>query len=243
MRAEPPAPAGALLAVTDDLRVGRRLRALADANGLALTEPERGPGGPGEPDPADPAARPPVAAVIDLSRPDALEIVRAWRARWPDTLLAAFLTDPDRDRWVAAQRAGADLVVNRGALIPRLRALLADRSAAAGAGRSRRYPLAEAADAAGRLGLVCRVGESPVGPVAVYQAEGQLHAVADRCPHAGATLSDGEFEGGVVTCPGHGSRFDVRTGERVRGPADAGLPVFPLIQEGGQIFLVTPPER
>jgi len=50
-------------------------------------------------------------------------------------------------------------------------------------------------------------------------------------------LSSGEIEGTVLTCPGHGSRFDVRTGERLRGPADTDIAVFPLVQEGGQIYL------
>jgi nitrite reductase/ring-hydroxylating ferredoxin subunit len=48
-------------------------------------------------------------------------------------------------------------------------------------------------------------------------------------------LSAGEIEGTVDTCPGHGSRFDVRTGERLRGPADTDIEAFPLLQEGGQI--------
>ena len=103
--------------------------------------------------------------------------------------------------------------------------------------RPERFPLCDVADAAGRLGLICRVDESPAGPLAVYRVAGRWRAIADRCPHAGAVLSAGEIDGAVVTCPGHGSRFDIRTGERLRGPADTDIEAFQLVQEGGQIYL------
>jgi nitrite reductase/ring-hydroxylating ferredoxin subunit len=72
----------------------------------------------------------------------------------------------------------------------------------------------------------------------VYHVGGRLHAVADVCPHAGAVLSDGELEGPVLTCPAHGSQFDVCTGDRRRGPADVDLRTFPLAEEGGRVYLV-----
>ena len=33
-----------------------------------------------------------------------------------------------------------------------------------------------------------------------------------------------------MTCPRHGSQFDVRTGERLRGPADNDIATFPLVE-------------
>jgi hypothetical protein len=40
------------------------------------------------------------------------------------------------------------------------------------------------------------------------------------CPHLGGPLDDAPVDAdGVVTCPWHGHRFDVRTGRRVAGPA------------------------
>jgi nitrite reductase/ring-hydroxylating ferredoxin subunit len=231
--------AGVLVMLSDDLFIGRRLRQLAHDRGLIVTDaPDGAPDvagpGPAGPDEAGAGEQQPTVAVIDLHRPGAIDRVRAWRARWPDALLVGYLDVPDRERWVAAQRAGCDLVTNRGALIPRLR----DRLARQADQRGRRFPLCEAADAAGRLGLVFRADDTPVGPLAVYQVAGRLYAIADRCPHAGATLSGGEVESAVVTCPRHGSRFDIRTGERLRGPADAGVACHPLVQEGGQVFLL-----
>lgn len=219
---EPAVPVCLLL--TDDLPVRRRMRQLAAEHRLAIADAEP-PEGAGQP----------AVAVIDLNLPDALERIRRWRARWPSALLAGYLGVPDRERWVAAQRAGCDLVSNRGALVLRLRGQLA-RAAPAG----RAFPLFDAADAAGRLGLVFASDDTPVGPLAVYQVAGVPYAISGRCPHAGAALSGGEVEAGVVTCPRHGSRFDVRTGERVRGPADCGVASHRLVQEGGQVFLVLP---
>lgn len=51
--------------------------------------------------------------------------------------------------------------------------------------------------------LLVRVGDS-------------YFATANRCPHMGGRLSDGTLEGTVVTCPLHGSQFDVRDGSVVR---------------------------
>ena len=53
---------------------------------------------------------------------------------------------------------------------------------------------------------------------------GEFHAVSDRCSHEGALLSGGRLDGAVVTCPAHGSRFDVTTGKNLSGPAMAAVP-------------------
>jgi nitrite reductase/ring-hydroxylating ferredoxin subunit len=44
-----------------------------------------------------------------------------------------------------------------------------------------------------------------------------------------------------VTCPRHGSQFDVRSGERLRGPADIGLPTFPVVEDKGQVYVLVEP--
>ena len=55
--------------------------------------------------------------------------------------------------------------------------------------------------------------------VAVANVSGTLHAFGDTCTHAGCSLASGDLEGTVVTCPCHGSKFDVTTGRVLRGPA------------------------
>jgi nitrite reductase/ring-hydroxylating ferredoxin subunit len=44
-------------------------------------------------------------------------------------------------------------------------------------------------------------------------------ALADRCTHRGGPLHEGIVAEGCVTCPWHGSTFDLRTGYVVDGPA------------------------
>lgn len=50
-----------------------------------------------------------------------------------------------------------------------------------------------------------------------------IAAVDDRCPHMSAPLSIGELDGCVVSCPLHGGRFDMATGEAVQMPTTGGL--------------------
>ena len=44
-------------------------------------------------------------------------------------------------------------------------------------------------------------------------------ALDNTCTHRGGPLTEGEISGHEVTCPWHGARFDVRTGEVVGPPA------------------------
>jgi 3-phenylpropionate/trans-cinnamate dioxygenase ferredoxin component len=44
---------------------------------------------------------------------------------------------------------------------------------------------------------------------------GTFHALAERCPHMGGSLSDGVLTGSVIKCPRHGAEFDVGTGRNV----------------------------
>ncbi len=56
--------------------------------------------------------------------------------------------------------------------------------------------------------------------VAVFNVGGQLYAIEARCPHGNGPLVEGTLEGTVLTCPWHGSRFDLAcNAEIVRGPA------------------------
>ncbi len=175
----------------------------------------------------------PDVVVIDLALDREVDRIRAVRKRWPATLIAGYLTVPDAQLWLDAQRAGCDLVANRGALVNRLRPMVQNGPS----GRAR-FPLLDEAELAGRLGVVARIPETPVGPVALYRVDGELYVCGDVCPHAGATLSQGELEAGIVTCPAHGSQFDVRSGTRTRGPADDDIARYRLDIDAGQVFLV-----
>ena len=68
--------------------------------------------------------------------------------------------------------------------------------------------------------------------VLVSNIDGRFYAINDRCTHRGCSLSKGRLEGDVVTCPCHGSRFNVKTGAIVRGPAGSRSRRFPFRLRG-----------
>jgi 3-phenylpropionate/trans-cinnamate dioxygenase ferredoxin component len=45
--------------------------------------------------------------------------------------------------------------------------------------------------------------------------QGNYYAIDNTCPHMGGSLYDGNLNGNKITCPRHGSVFDVRTGKVV----------------------------
>lgn len=55
--------------------------------------------------------------------------------------------------------------------------------------------------------------------ILVSRRDGRFHAVEATCTHAGGPLCEGDVEAGTVTCPWHGSRFDVLGGAVQGGPA------------------------
>ena len=57
-------------------------------------------------------------------------------------------------------------------------------------------------------------------PVLLARSEaGEVCALASTCTHLGGPLAEGSREGDTVICPWHGSRFDIRSGAVVEGPA------------------------
>jgi len=67
--------------------------------------------------------------------------------------------------------------------------------------------------------------------IAVFKCDGQLYATQGSCPHAGTALAAGTVEGGAVVCPGHGYRFDLRTGA-CSTDAQLRLKTYRLVADG-----------
>jgi nitrite reductase/ring-hydroxylating ferredoxin subunit len=211
-----------VLLLTGDALVRRRLERSAPGAGLELvTSRAPGDGAPG-------------VIVFDLDAPGVADEIAGWRERCPEAFIAGHVGLPRQELWSQARRAGCDLVANRGAFAGQLVRHLPPP----GRPRRRLLPLVEASELPGRIGLVLRAPDTEVGPIALFHFSGRLCAIADVCPHAGATLSEGELDGTVLTCPRHGSQFDVRDGSRRRGPADAGVPTFSAVEEDGFVCLV-----
>ncbi|MGA8303813.1 MAG: Rieske (2Fe-2S) protein [Thermoplasmata archaeon] len=74
-------------------------------------------------------------------------------------------------------------------------------------------------------------------PIALFRRSGELYAVDARCTHVGGPLDQGAFHGTRVSCPWHGSVFDVRDGKVVRGPAVRNATSYRVHLEGETLIL------
>jgi nitrite reductase/ring-hydroxylating ferredoxin subunit len=92
---------------------------------------------------------------------------------------------------------------------------------------------------------IAQVGEIPAGAmkglsaggkdILVANVGGQYYAIGGKCTHMHGDLSRGTLAGKVVTCPRHGSQFDVTTGSRLAGPAKSNEPAYEVKVEGKNI--------
>lgn len=73
--------------------------------------------------------------------------------------------------------------------------------------------------------------------ILVANIEGAFYAVSGTCSHEEVSLCGGALRGEFVKCPLHGSRFNVRTGAALEGPAEEALAVYPLKVEGDDILI------
>jgi nitrite reductase/ring-hydroxylating ferredoxin subunit len=80
--------------------------------------------------------------------------------------------------------------------------------------------------------VVVEAGDVPV--LLMRQGE-EIFAVENWCTHAGGPLSEGTFEGCNVICPWHGSRFCLRDGVPLDGPAVTPLRTFEVREQNGRI--------
>jgi nitrite reductase/ring-hydroxylating ferredoxin subunit len=86
----------------------------------------------------------------------------------------------------------------------------------------------------------------------IARVNGRYYATQGRCPHLRGHLARGTLRGDVVTCPLHGSQFNVTTGQNrawveglpglVKGISQAlvkakNLAVYPAKVEDGQVWV------
>lgn len=71
--------------------------------------------------------------------------------------------------------------------------------------------------------------------VLLRRSGGEVLALASTCSHMGGPLEEGEVADGCVTCPWHGSVFDLTDGHVVRGPASTPQPVYETRVRDGRI--------
>lgn len=75
--------------------------------------------------------------------------------------------------------------------------------------------------------------------IGVFNCDGELLAIEDRCSHDDGPLAEGELDVAACTieCPRHGSVFDLRTGIPKTLPAYEPVDIFPVLVEDGLIKL------
>jgi len=74
-------------------------------------------------------------------------------------------------------------------------------------------------------------------PLLVVRQGSQIFALAETCSHLGGPLSEGTLDGDTIQCPWHGSRFSIRDGHVVDGPAVHPQPCLEVRIRGGQVEL------
>ena len=72
--------------------------------------------------------------------------------------------------------------------------------------------------------------------VAVVSLGGKYYAFMDECPHMAYRLSNGTVEGNVITCPQHGSKFDMTSGKAL-AVSDNPLVMYEVKVEGDDIYV------
>ena len=76
--------------------------------------------------------------------------------------------------------------------------------------------------------------------IAVANVEGTFYAFSDICTHRRCSLSEGELDGTTLECISHGSRFDVSTGDVLRGPATRSVQVYAVRVHGDDLVVDVP---
>jgi nitrite reductase/ring-hydroxylating ferredoxin subunit len=71
-----------------------------------------------------------------------------------------------------------------------------------------------------------------VGDAALFNVAVGFCATQAKCTHRGGPLNEGKLDGSTVTCPWHGSQFNVCSGAVLRGPATEPVKAYRVIVEG-----------
>ncbi|MGH2360822.1 MAG: Rieske (2Fe-2S) protein [bacterium] len=85
-----------------------------------------------------------------------------------------------------------------------------------------------------------KVVEAEGAVLALFNLGGTFYTLNNKCTHVGGPLGEGQVDGNVVTCPWHGSRFDITNGQVLGPPARRPVASYPVRVEGGAVFVELP---
>lgn len=72
-------------------------------------------------------------------------------------------------------------------------------------------------------------------PLVMLKEGDAIYAASATCTHLGGPMDEGEADGPCVSCPWHGSVFDLRDGRVIHGPATAPLHAYETRIVDGQV--------
>jgi len=109
------------------------------------------------------------------------------------------------------------------------------------------HPVANLDDLADGKTKMVKVGEREI---LLARVGDNIYATQNRCPHMRGNLSRGKLEGSIVTCPAHGRKYDLVTGQNLswmnRNPltralsaffSGGGLLTYPVRVDSGQVLV------
>jgi 3-phenylpropionate/trans-cinnamate dioxygenase ferredoxin component len=76
--------------------------------------------------------------------------------------------------------------------------------------------------------------------VAVFNLDGEYHAIEDLCTHDGGILSGGMVDRDEIVCPRHGAHFSIKTGKALTPPAYEDVATFPVRVHQGVVQIRDP---
>ena len=86
--------------------------------------------------------------------------------------------------------------------------------------------------------LGARVVQTAQGDIAVFRTDGdEVFALHDKCPHKGGPLSQGIVAGKTVTCPLHGWKIGLETGNAEAPDEGHTACIQTRIDDAGSVWL------
>ncbi len=77
--------------------------------------------------------------------------------------------------------------------------------------------------------------------IAIFKVNGEFFALNDHCSHGNASMSEGYVEDDfTVECPLHSARFCLKSGEALCQPATDPIAAYPIVIEGGKVYVELP---
>ena len=73
--------------------------------------------------------------------------------------------------------------------------------------------------------------------IVLFHVGGEFYALDDVCTHDGGPLGEGPVEDHTVTCPRHGAKFDIRTGQALTMPATQPTVAHEVRVEGDRVLV------